>query len=354
MRVSRGLLRRLVGMATMLALGLSACGGSEDEVTDSTAPVVGQGIPRQVDHPVADAIDGLQRAFLAGDYEAICAASTATAARHAGIAGHGEVTQCVRDVRRLFVMVQKIDGWRHIGMPRVIDVEVDDADAVATVALDRRWQAQVPMSRENGRWMLSGMFGTPPPGARAAARAIERAEFPAKSGASVRVSDDSGGACTALSEDRYPRISGGCQMRLRSGVTPFTILTVFGDFELDRCSIDYSVSVDAQGRTWTEDFEVGGDNRSVACGDVNACYDYALEWLVPWRGRLYPAGDGTYLHRMDMCLRTCVGYFIGQLVVRLIPDEDGWRAEPVDGGGHSGFRFDAPLRVRADVELATG
>jgi hypothetical protein len=133
---------------------------------------------------------------------------------------------------------------------------------------------------------------------------------------------------------------------------PLTMLTPFGDFQFERCSIDYRVRVDSQGRTWTEDFEVNGGPRSVACGDVNACYDRSRESLVPWRGRLYPDEEGGFVHRMDMCLRTCAGYFIGELEVRMDEEDGAWSARPVDGGGDSGFRFDDPLKVRTDVELA--
>jgi hypothetical protein len=133
---------------------------------------------------------------------------------------------------------------------------------------------------------------------------------------------------------------------------PLTILTPLGDFEFERCAIAYRVRVDASGRTWTEGLEVEGDPQtSAACGDVDACYDFEREATAPWRGRIYPQDDGRFLHRVDMCLRTCVGYFVGKLEVELWQEDGAWRAKPVNGGGDTGFRFDAPLRVKGDFDV---
>ena len=57
------------------------------------------------------------------------------------------------------------------------------------------------------------------------------------------------------------------------------------------------------------------------------------------------------IHRMDMCMSTCVGYFTGRLDMRLARDESGWRAFPVDGGGDTGFRIVSPLRVDRDFAI---
>ena len=235
------------------------------------------------------------------------------------------------------------------------NVEVDGAKAVATVALDRRWRARAWLDRQDGRWRLSGLFGTPPGLAQRTAEEIADASFPAARGSGVEAPNGDGEPCPDLSQAAYPKVSGGCRVELSTPVIPLTILTPFGDFEFERCAIDYRVRVDSSGRTWTEDFEVTGDERSVACGDVNPCYDYSVEDLAPWRGRIHPDGQDAFVHRTDMCLQTCVGHFVGELTMRLVRDGDAWRAEPVDGGGDSGFRFDSPLRVKGDLDIdATG
>lgn len=340
------------GLLALAALAVGACGderGSEEP--RQIAPILGDGIPAQVAHPVAAAIDRLQRAFVDDDYEGVCAGMTRAAARHAGEAAHGDVTTCERDVRRLFELIRQGDGWRHAGAPRVTDVRVDGSDAMATVALDRRWQARVPLTREDGRWRLSGFFGAPPSSAERTARSIADAAFPPRGSGSIEVVDGDGAPCPDLSEAAFPQVSGGCRIEMSTPDVPLTILTPLGDFEFERCSIAYRVRVDASGRTWTEDFEVDGSPESVACGDVNACYDFEREQLVPWRGRIYRQPGGDFVHRVDMCLRTCVGYFVGDLEVRLWEQDGRWRAEPVAGGGDTGFRFHSPLRVKGAFDL---
>jgi hypothetical protein len=348
---------RAVATLAALALAVSGCGDDDDSADRGpvrTTPVVGQGLPPEVRHPVTAAIDRLQRAFAARDYRRLCADVTPAAARDAGEAAHGDATTCERDLRRLFDLVREGGGWRHVGRPRVTDVRVEGASAVATVALDRRWRARAWLTRRDGRWRLSGLFGTPLRLAERAGATIEDASFP-PAGDGLTAADATGSPCPALSAARYPELAGGCRIRLRTRIVPLTILTPFGDFEFSRCSLDYSVRVGPDGSTWTEDFEVeGGAPGSEACGDVNGCYDQVAESLLPWRGRLRPSGDGEFVHETDMCLRTCVGYFVGKLRVRLVEEDDGWRAEPIDGGGETGIRFNDQLAVQGDLRLQAG
>jgi hypothetical protein len=343
-----------MGVIACVALTGSACGagdGDRSNAATRTAPIVGHGLPPKVDHPVTEAIDDLQRAFASKDYTALCAGVTQAAAKQAGTAGHGTPTTCRRNVRRLFRMIEKGNGWRHVGAPRVTSVKVDGRAAMATVALDERWQARIPLAREAGRWRLSGLFGASPRQARQTMADIADADFPPAGGEPVRVVDGEGRPCPVLSETKFPSVSGGCRIDLSSAIMPLTILTPFGDFQFSRCSFDYHVHVDATGRTWNTDFQVNGDTKSAACGDVNECYDLQAMALIPWRGRIVPDGNGQYLHRVDMCLATCVGNFIGELVVRLSHDDRGWRGEPVDGSGNSGFRFDGPLAVKGRFDI---
>jgi hypothetical protein len=345
-----------LGAVALAAFGGMACGGEDDSSgwVRPAAPVLGQGLPAEVEHPVAAAIHRLQRAFADDDYAGVCAEITPAAARYAGQAAHGDPTTCKRDVRRLFGLIRKGNGWRHAGAPLVTDVAVNGSRATATVALDRRWRAQIPLTRTDGRWRLSGLFGAARGHAQQVMRATVESDFPPPGGAPVEVTGADGKPCPALSETRFPAISGGCRIDLSSRIAPLTMLTPLGDFKFDECSIDYRVLVDAAGRTLTDEFQVLGDRRSVACGDVNGCYDFAAAELVPWRGRIYPDGEDGFVHRMDMCLSTCVGYFVGELKLRLWREDGAWRAQPIDGGGDTGFRFDHLLKARGELDIRAG
>jgi hypothetical protein len=349
-----------VGAVTGAALTGAACGGGDGDPASNVgaAPVIGSGLPREVDHPVTEAVDRLQEAFVADDVDGVCDLVTRGAQLQAGSAAHGDPTTCERDLRKLFSMIEKGGGWRAQGEPRVTAVEADGDHAVATVALDRRWKAELPFARRNGTWRLNGFFGVPTQRAQSVSGAIPRASFPPAEGAGVEVLDADGSPCPALTDEDYPVVGGGCGIRISSRGMPMNILTAFGYFKFDDCSLDYRVRVDGEGRTWTEPIEVEGaagakPTDSGGCGDVATCFNEALDESVPWRGRLRGDGSGGFVHHVDMCLRTCVGSFIGDLVVRLIPEGDGWRAEAVDGGGPAGFRFEGPLTVRTDAEIRT-
>jgi len=314
------------------------------------APVVGQGLPPEIQHPVTEAIDRIQHAFEERDYKTLCALVTPRAARDAGEAAHGDATTCRRDVYRLFDLIHEGGGWRHAGAPRVTAVTEDGDRATAVVALDRRWQAQVELARRDGRWQLDGLFGTSLQRAVAVAAGVPDSTFPTEQGKPLAVANGDNAPCPDLSDANYPTISGGCRLRVTGKVAPLTMLTPFGDFRFDRCSIAYTIRVDSSGRTWTEDFDVVGEVES-ACGDVSACYDPKVNGGVPWRGRIHRERDDSYVHQMDACVRTCVGNFVGALNMQLEDGDDGWRATPIDGGGNSGFRFDNPLSVRGELEL---
>jgi hypothetical protein len=303
-------------------------------------------LPPEPKSPVTDAVNDLQDGFIAGRENQVCARMTKAARTQAGEMGHGDPTTCPRDVRRVVGMIGKGGGWRNEGKPRVDEVEVAGDRATATIALDDGWRADIPFTKDARRWKLAGFFGTSPAHASKVGAAIQKASFPPPAGPGIEVSDGDGGRCTTPSVKRYPRISGGCKLTASSREElDMTVLTPFGDFKFDECTVEYRIFVDGAGRTWTHDFDVAGHGD--ACGDVNQCFDED-EDLLPWRGRIRDDGHGGFIHVMDVCLFTCVGQFTGELVMRLSQDGDRWRTELADADGATGFRFTGPLAVRSD------
>jgi hypothetical protein len=343
--------RICLGALALLALSGLACGGGDEPPVARDTSAASQPLPPDARRSASAALRGMQRAFAASEYARLCAGMTRAAARQAGEAGHGTPTKCPRDVRRLLTMLREGGGLREASPPRTIGVERDGSGVTATVARDRPWKARVPLTREGGDWLLSGFFGATNDKAEEIARAGGDTDFPPPGREPLEVANTAGDPCPGLSEGGYPRVSGGCRVRLSSRVMPLRIRTLFGSFGFDECSIHYRVRIDSSGRTWTDDFKVGAGPQSKACGDIDACYAVSFFETAPWRGRVYPGEGETFIHRSDICLRTCVGVFVGELAVRLTRVGDGWRAEPVDGGGDSGLSFDSPLEVEGDVDI---
>jgi hypothetical protein len=341
----------VVAAALSIAIGVSACGDDQDG-PDSVlhpTPAVGEGLPPEIQHPVTTAINRIQSAFARQDYASLCEWVTPPAARAAGEAAHGTATTCKRDMDELLELIRYDGGWHHAGQPRVVDVAVDGTHATATIALDRHWRARVSLARHDGRWKLNGFFGAPAAEARKAVEAVPNSPFPPPGSPAVTVSSQ-GQPCPPLANTDYRTIEGGCLIEFRSRVVPLKFLTPLGDFVLDDCSIGYDIRVDADGRTWSNDLTMIDGPGSKACTDVKPCY--ADDGPVAWRGRLEKSSDGAFVHRTRMCMTTCVGHFVGDFVVRLSRTDNGWRAEPVDGGGTTGFRLDYPLRVNGQLDIS--
>lgn len=364
MRNSSNRLVRPIVLAAAVAAALAgaSCGGGDDDESadrDSAAAAKSRALvadpPNPITespHPVTSAVKALRRAFLANDIEGICARMTDAAKREAGSAGHGTPTSCPRDVRRFFGMIDDGSGWRHRGEPRMTGLTLDGKQATAVLALGQRL-VNVPFTKEDGKWHLNGFFGGPTKQAESFGARAPKEPFPPKlvlEGPQTEIVDESGDRCPPMSAKRFPTIFADCEIEVSSGNVPLTltVLTVFGDFEFEECRIDYQVVTDGTGRTWTNGFEVNGENDGV-CGDVNACSSkQGVDW--PWKGRLETDGKGDdgFFHRMSMCLRTCVGYFVGNLVVSMTRDGDSWKAELVNGGGSSGMRFNGELTASTD------
>jgi hypothetical protein len=370
-------LTRPIVLAAVVAAALAgaSCGGDDEQsagsdarkdrppakTTADTTTSLEESIPPEPPpespHPVTTSIKKLRRAFLSDDIPGICRLMTASAKLSAGLAVHSKPTTCTRDVRKFFKTIEKGNGWEHEGEPRVTGMSFKPGKATALMSLGQGL-IEVPMAKVGGEWKLDGFFGTSREQATTFAANVRKRPFPAAVPAnaladtSVKVRDAAGGPCPELSEKSFPQISGGCEVHA-AGRAPLqlSVLTPFGAFDFEKCTISYRVLADRAGRTWTDTFDATGDPDG-ACGDVNACYSKKTQALLPWKGRLRSDGEGGFFHRMNACVNTCVGSFTGDMLMHMRPEGKGWRTEPVNGGTQAGFRFEGPLTIQANgVEI---
>jgi hypothetical protein len=326
---------RLFALAAMaMALVGASCGETRDDADQ-----------------VASTVRDLQSAFADGDWKGVCARISDGAKVQVGKIAHGSPTACGRDLARAFTLIEEGGGWLHRRMPEVVDVDVDADRATATVSLGERSRAGLPLVRQGGEWKLDSFAGTPTRQAEAVRAGIRSAAFPATRGEAVGVRESAGSPCGDLVDGRFPEISGGCQIDVTTRRTKLTVTTVFGDFRFAVCPSSYPISVDSRGRTWTGTRQVAIPGGSGPCGDINSCLDE--DGQLPWRGRLGSAGDGTVLHVVDACFETCVGYFVGEISMRLTRHVGGWRAELTGDVGDSGLRLQSALAVDGDLAIAT-
>lgn len=331
-----------IAMAVGLtALGAVACGSEEEPP------------PPEPRHALTGVVHQLQDRFDAEDLEGVCALMTREAQVQAGDVGHGQPTACPRDLRRALGMIDGGGGWLDGDKPRVSAVRERGRKATVVLAADD-WSARVPFANEGDGWKLAGFFGMN-------LREFERLEdrypsrpFPPAAGRAVHVTTDGRSDCgTVYLSPAYPELKGGCVVRVTNKKVPIKMLTPFGGFEFDTCSVSYRVSIDSYGRTWTDEFEVGRvGNAEGGCADVNPCLHAPQVRItrLPWKGRIRSDGNGGFTHHVDMCVRTCIGMFVGEMVVELTPDDDartGWRAEG-DEGGSTGYRYDGAFAITGD------
>ena len=170
------------------------------------------------------------------------------------------------------------------------------------------------------------------------------------------MTDEDGEPCPELQErfgGDVRHATGGCTFEwFGAKHQPVTVSTLFGDFVLSDCNLGISLRVDSQGRTWTTDTNLGASTGGTsACGDVYRCTSDpgaeertpGLEW--PWRGRMSSDGNGGLVHHIALCWETCVGFFTGDLELRIRRDGKSWRAELQDDLDTSGFTLDQSLKV---------
>jgi hypothetical protein len=302
-----------------MALALSSCGSDSGPKPDPPGPI-------------PTAVRELQRSFAAGDLDRVCARMTSSARRQAGLMAHGKVESCAKDMRQAIGLIEQGGGFGDVDATEIAAVRREGNRATVTVALDD-WHTAVPLVARGGAWKLDSFFGIPT--AEALSRLARRRD-----------------ALPAAAEDPPPDAR---EVVVTGGRIAVTMLTAFGSFEFSDCRFELTAYADEAGRTWTHDFE--RDGPGAACGDIEQCgapypgerYDGKANSGVPmpWRGTLRADGDA-YVHEVDACFWTCVGFFEGRLSLRLERDGDRWRAEDVDLAiGREGLRMAGDFESRS-------
>lgn len=291
---------------------------------------------------VARALLGLQRAFKAGDRAEVCARMSPIARRQAGLVAHGQPDSCVQDLTEALKVIDSGGGLRASPFGPVA-VAAEGRRATATLALDGHGAVGVPLERTGKGWGLATFFGTSPLEALDAAAASRRAPYPSARGA-VTVGEAPNVPCLPLFAEDYPLIVGGCELSALAPRIRLTIGTAFGHFEFGECELKYRVMVDESGRAWTNAVEFNGaGNINNGCADVQPC-ELEKGLALPWRGRVSATPAGRFVHRMNVCLDTCIGFYAGTLSMTLERGERGWRAVATNEGvGNSGLRLDGTV-----------
>lgn len=309
----------LVAAALGLALALPSCDSEPDTALSASG--------------VAGAVQKIQRWFADGELDRVCARMTESAKVQAGSMAHGKVESCAKDLRQ----AARLIDFRNSSEVEVIDVKRNGGSATALVALDD-WRSEVPLVRQGRRWRLDSFFGIP------TSHALDRIGT-----ARDRVPP----AATRLARDESVIAVSGGKIRV-------TLLTVFGNFMFSECEFTFRSFVDRSGRTWTYDFDRGWPTDGASCADIAQCGTLGPGERaavnpgtpLPWRGRLRRDGDDAYVHRVEACFWTCVGFYEGTLSMRLVRRGRGWRADETDFriGAH-GLRMHGGFTLSGDPKL---
>jgi hypothetical protein len=286
---------RLLPLVVVVAvLALAGCGENDDGPAISTAQT--------------RALDAIERSFEEGDYAETCDRLTRSAQIQVGLMAHGDVESCVRDLRQAAALFEPGGGFGESGT--VEDVVRTGPRADVRLDLDG-WRSDIPMVEEDDRWKLDSFFGIP---TDQAMREVSRAERE--------------GPPDELEEDPDLVVTGA--------EVEVSLLTGFGHLPFSTCEFTFESTVEDDGiTTWTHDFDRKGPEGS-ACGDIEQCggpqpgerFEGVNPGVpIPWRGELKPDGDDAYVHEMDTCFWTCVGFFRGKLSMRFVRDGSAWRTE---------------------------
>ena len=282
------------------ALSPSNCGKEPQSETDR--------------NPVTVALHDLQRAYLEGRSDAVCARMTDEAKLQAGSMAHGTPTDCETDVERAFRLFDIPQSWLDVENPEVTFAQESEKNGVI-VELPGRQRGWIPFVKEDGKWKIDNFFGGKP--------------------------------CGEISAADFPTITGGCKVKALGEKVRISVMTPFGAFKFADCLVSYQFRAAGDGRTWTDFFTVDGPVET-GCGDVNPCEIDSTNQTAPWKGRIQQNGEDM-IHTAAVCLSTCVGVFRGLLTLRLERDGDKWRGVYQDADvGASGFRFDGELGIEPD------
>lgn len=292
------------------------------------------------------AINDVQRAFTTKDVAGICSRMSTTAKRQAGQMSHGGIDTCEWDVREALLVLRPAE-WREPS--RIHHVTVDGEKATAVITMEGQGQLDIPLRKQGGRWRIDSFFGTPPSDAHKYRAETRTAEIAESGGNAVVATGEHGSPCSTIEASSFPEVDGGCEVEVSVENATVDVATVFGSFEFGQCSVDYDVLVDGDGNTRTTRFRFNAKTLN-GCADMGICRNASYDAL-PWPGRIEEDDNGGFVHRMRACLDTCVGYYVGELVMRFEPTRSGLRVRPTSGIGSSGLRFGGALAVEGSLGL---
>lgn len=295
------------------------------------------------DGAAREVVAGLQQAFAGKDLEAICAEMTPLAKRQAGLMAHGRLEACERDVGEALDLLGQ-GAWTEPGTSDA--VAVDDNRATVTLTGD----VDVALRRQDSAWRIDSFFGTPEPLAARYRRELPTLESPGPEEAAVAAFDGRGQPCPVVDTRDYFDITGGCTLEATSMDLRVDLETVFGTFEFGRCELRLEARIGPDGRTWMTRFKFGAATLN-GCADIYTCRNPRFK-TVSWPGRLESDGDGGYVLYTRACFDSCVGYYTGDLELRLEPSSaGGMRIVNAGRVGTSGLAFEGELDIESDIQL---
>lgn len=134
--------------AVAVALVVTACGGTSDQ------------------DQVRAALDRLQAAFAANDYDELCAVTTRATHRQADAIGHkytltdDDLPPGCRGAMLKFVRMAKGDkGHRTPAPPKAVAVALSGGRATATVRLGDHAVTRIPFVKVGGKWKADALYG---------------------------------------------------------------------------------------------------------------------------------------------------------------------------------------------------
>jgi len=155
------------GAALALALGASACGGSDDESNGgsenaSTAPTTTDGKPQTETQLARATIDRLYKGHRDSDPSAVCAELSAPAQEQI-IQGElgGEDVSCEESFEKFFEGSEGSEQKRTTLTAKVGKVRVNGKRAVASVEF-RTGSGKIPLVKVDGEWKLDAVGAAQP------------------------------------------------------------------------------------------------------------------------------------------------------------------------------------------------